>query len=319
LSAGPHKIVAEDWQTFAIGGRLRLGIVEESKIVNERAKDLAAKADVVVLAAGFTAASESEGGDRTFALPYGQDELIRAMADANRKVIVAVTSGGNVDSNAWLEHVPVLLETWYGGQEGGRALAEILLGEVNPGGHLPATFERRAEDNPTFANYYPEPGTKRVVYKEGIFVGYRGYEHNHVKPLFPFGYGLSYTTFKFANLAVSPESAGANPQVSVTFDVTNSGSRKGAEVAQVYVSDDHTKVERPERELKGFERMQLAPGETKHISVMLDARAFAYWSPDTKKWTIDPGKFTVRVGDSVESTPLSGSVELTSEATNSTF
>jgi beta-glucosidase len=319
LSAGPHKIVAEDWQTFAIGGRLRLGIVDERKIVNQRAKDLAAKADAVVLAAGFTAASESEGGDRTFALPYGQDELIRAMADANRKVIVAVTSGGNVDSNAWLEHVPVLLETWYGGQEGGRALAEILLGEVNPGGHLPATFERRAEDNPTFANYYPEPGTKRVVYKEGIFVGYRGYEHNHVKPLFPFGYGLSYTTFKFANLAVSPESAGANPQVTVTFDVTNSGSRKGAEVAQVYVSDDHSKIERPERELKGFERVPLAPGETKHVSVMLDARAFAYWSPDTKKWTIDPGKFTVRVGDSVESTPLSGSVELTAEAVNSNF
>jgi beta-glucosidase len=118
---------------------------------------------------------------------------------------------------------------------------------------------------------------------------------------------------------VSPESAGANPQVTVTFDVTNSGSRKGAEVAQVYVSDDHAKIERPERELKGFERVLLAPGETKHVSVTLDARAFAYWSADTKKWTIDPGKFTVRVGDSVESTPLSGSVELTSEATNSTF
>ena len=152
-------------------------------------------------------------------------------------MIVAVTSGGNVDSNAWLDRVPALLETWYGGQDGGKALAEILLGEVNPSGHLPATFERHAEDNPTFANYYPEPGTKRVVYKEGIFVGYRGYEHNHVKPLFPFGYGLSYTTFKFANLAVSPQSAGANPQVNVTFDVTNTGSRKGAEVAQVYVSD----------------------------------------------------------------------------------
>jgi beta-glucosidase len=190
---------------------------------------------------------------------------------------------------------------------------------VNPSGHLPATFERHAEDNPTFANYYPEPGTKRVVYKEGIFVGYRGYEHNHVKPLFPFGYGLSYTTFKFANLAVSPESAGANPQVTVTFDVTNTGARKGAEVAQVYLSENHAKVERPERELKGFERMELAPGETKHISVMLDARAFAYWNAQAKKWTIDPGKFTVHVGDSVESTPLTGGVELTSQAANSNF
>jgi beta-glucosidase len=215
--------------------------------------------------------------------------------------------------------VPALLETWYGGQDGGRALTEILLGEVNPSGHLPVTFERRVEDNPTFANYYPEPGTKRVVYKEGIFVGYRGYEHNHVKPLFPFGYGLSYTTFKFANLAVSPRSAGANPQVNVTFDVTNTGSRKGAEVAQVYVSEDHAKIERPERELKGFERVLLEPGETKHVSVALDARAFAYWSPEAKKWTVDPGRFTVHVGDSVEDTPLTGSVELTGDVANSNF
>jgi beta-glucosidase len=319
LSAGPHKIVVEEKQNYVVGGKLRFAIVPEEKIVNERAKELAAKADVVVVAAGFDQDSEGEGGDRTFALPYGQDELIRAMADANKKVIVAVTSGGNVDSNAWRDRVPALLETWYGGQDGGRALAEILLGEVNPSGHLPATFERHAEDNPTFANYYPEPGTKRVVYKEGIFVGYRGYEHNHVKPLFPFGYGLSYTTFKFASLAASPESAGANPQVMVTFDVTNTGSRKGAEVAQVYVSDDHAKMERPERELKGFERVELAPGETKHVSVTLDARAFAYWNTSTSKWTIDPGKFTVHVGDSVEDTPLSGSVELTSEAAHSNF
>jgi beta-glucosidase len=319
LTAGPHKVVVEERQDFAVGGKLRFAIVPEAQIVGERAKELAAKADVVVVAAGFDQDSESEAGDRTFALPYGQDELIRSMADANKKVIVAVTSGGNVDSNAWLDRVPVLLETWYAGQEGGRALAEILLGEVNPGGHLPATFERRAEDNPTFANYYPEPGTKRVVYKEGIFVGYRGYEHNHVKPLFPFGYGLSYTTFKFANLAVSPESAGANPQVTVTFDVTNTGARKGAEVAQVYVSPDHAKVERPERELKGFDRVELEPGETKHVAVTLDARAFAYWSAEASKWTIDPGRFTIHVGDSVESTPLTGGVEVTSEAANSTF
>ncbi len=319
LSAGPHKVVVEERQDFPVGGKLRVAIVPEEKIVSERAKELAAKADVVVVAAGFDQDSEGEGGDRTFDLPYGQDALIQAMAAANKKVIVAVTSGGNVDSNAWLDRVPALLETWYGGQDGGQALAEILLGDVNPSGHLPATFERRPQDNPSYAYYYPEPGTKRVVYKEGIFIGYRGYEHNHVKPLFPFGYGLSYTTFKFASLAVSPESAGANPQVTVTFDVTNTGARKGAEVAQVYVSEDHAKVERPERELKGFERVDLTPGETKHLSVVLDARAFAYWNPDTKKWTINPGKFTVRVGESVESTPLSGSVELTSEAANSSF
>ncbi|HEX6772509.1 MAG TPA: glycoside hydrolase family 3 C-terminal domain-containing protein, partial [Acidobacteriaceae bacterium] len=319
LSAGPHKLVVEEKQTFPVGGKLRLAIVSEDTIVSERAKELAAKADVVVVAAGFDQDSEGEGGDRTFTLPYGQDELIQAMVAANKKVIVAVTSGGNVDSSAWLDGVPAVLETWYAGQEGGTALAEILLGQVNPSGHLPATFERRAEDNPAFAYYYPEPGTKRVVYKEGAFVGYRGYEHNHVKPLFPFGYGLSYTTFRFANLAVSPEPAGANPVVNVTFDVTNTGSRAGAEVAQVYLSEEHPKVDRPEKELKGFARVVVGPGETKHVSVTLDARAFAYWSPEGKRWTIDPGRFTVRVGDSVEDTPLTGSVELTAEAANSSF
>lgn len=319
LSAGPHKIVVEEKQTFAVGGKLRLAIVSEEKIVSERAKELAAKADIVVVAAGFDSNSESEAGDRTFTLPYGQDELIRAMAAANKKVVVTVTSGGNVDSNAWLADVPALLETWYGGQAGGQALAEILTGEVNPSGHLPATFERHAEDNPTYNNYYPEPGTKRVIYKEGIFVGYRGYERNHTKPLFPFGYGLSYTTFKFANLVVNPESAGANPQVTVAFDVTNTGSRKGAEVAQVYVSEDHPKVERPERELKGFERVSLEPGETKHVSVVLDARSFAHWSPEAKQWTIDSGRFTIHVGDSVEDTPLTGGLMLTGEAANSNF
>jgi beta-glucosidase len=140
LSAGAHKVVVEARQDFAVGGKLRVAIVEESKIVNERAKELAAKADVVVVAAGFDQDSEGEGGDRTFALPYGQDELIQAMTAANKKVIVAVTSGGNVDSNAWLDRVPAVLETWYGGQDAGKVLAEILLGEVNPSGHLPATF-----------------------------------------------------------------------------------------------------------------------------------------------------------------------------------
>ena len=213
----------------------------------------------------------------------------------------------------------MLLESWYPGQDGGTALAEILLGDVNPSGHLPITFERRAEDNPTYDNYYPEPGTNRVVYKEGIFVGYRGYEHNHVKPLFPFGYGLSYTTFAFSNLKVDPVSSGVNPQVTVSFDLKNTGERAGAQVAQVYVSDDHSRAPQPERELKGFDRVQLATGETKHVSVNLDARAFAWYDVAKKSWVIDPGKFTIHVGDSVDSLPLEGSVELTKDAANTTF
>jgi beta-glucosidase len=319
LSARAHKIVVEDTQNGPIGGHLRLAIVNPATIVSERAKGLAARADVVIVAAGYQTESEGEGGDRTFALPYGQDELIAAMSAANPKTIVTLTSGGNVDSTAWLDKVPALLESWYGGQAGGTALAEILLGVTNPSGHLPATFERRAEDNPTYKNYYPEGDSKNVVYKEGIFVGYRGYEHNHTKPLFPFGFGLSYTTFKFANITVSPESAGSNPEVTVSFDLTNTGDRPGADVAQVYVAPEHSSVPRPVRELKGFERAMLAPGETRHVSVTLDARSFAFYDVAGKKWAIDPGKFMVEVGDSVESLPLKAAVTLTSEAASSTF
>ena len=319
LAAGPHKVIVEAKQGGLFGGQTRFGIAPVSSIVSERAKQMAATADAVVVAAGFDHSSESEGGDRTFSLPFGQDQLIEAMAAANKKTIVTITSGGNVDSEAWLSKVPAVLETWYAGQSGGTALAEILFGDVNPGGHLPATFERGAEDNPTFNNYYPDPGRKEVHYKEGLFVGYRGYEHTHTKPLYPFGYGLSYTTFAFSDLKISPESAGANPQVTVSFNVKNTGSRKGAEVAQVYVSDDHLKAPHAERQLKGFERVELAAGESKTVSVMLNARAFAWYDVAAKHWTIDPGKFTIHVGDNVEATPLHGAVTLAQDAATSTF
>ena len=309
LAAGPHKVVVEESQSGPIGGHLRLAIVDQTRIVHQRAIDLAAKADVVIVSAGFSSESEGEGGDRTFSLPYGQDALIRAMASANPKTIVSITSGGNVDSIGWIDRVPAVLERWYAGQEGGTAFAEILTGKVNPSGHLPATFERKAEDNPTNANYYPEEGTKRVLYKESIFVGYRGYERSNTKPLFPFGYGLSYTSFHFSGLKIVSEFNSADPHVTVFFDVKNTGSRAGAEVAQVYVGEDHASVPRPLHELKGFERVQLAPGETKHLSVSLDPRAFSFYDVTAKAWKIDSGRFTISVGDNVADLPLIGSVD----------
>ena len=320
LTVGMHKVVVESYQNSPIGGKLRFALVPEDSVVNAQAKALAAKADVVIVAAGYQTnkdnESEGEGGDRTFDLPYGQDALIRAMLAANPKTVVAVTSGGNVDSSTWIDRVPVLLETWYGGQSGGRAMAEVVFGDVNPSGHLPATFERREQDNPTFHNYYPQDGGIKVVYKEGIFVGYRGYQHEKIAPLFPFGYGLSYTTFAFGRLSVSP---GTGVGMEVSFDVTNTGTRRGAEVAQVYVGDPHPKVARPIRELKGFERVELAPGETKHLTVPLDARAFAYYDVPAKKWVVDPGKFTVEVGDSVESLPLKETVNVSRDAARAAF
>jgi beta-glucosidase len=312
LAAGPHKVVVEEWQKSPVGGHLIFGIVAEDKVVNKQAVQLAAKADIVLVEAGFQQESESEGGDRTFPLPYGQTELIREMVAANPKVVVAITSGGNVDSTKWIDRVPAVLETWYAGQEGGQALAEILFGDVNPSGHLPATFERKAEDNPTFAHYYPEGDSKRVDYKEGIFVGYRGYEKNKVKPLFPCGYGLSYTTFKFANLKVDQNDAGGEVHGVASFDITNTGPRSGAEVAQLYVTEDHPKVPRPEHELKGFERVELSPGATKHVEIPLEARSFSYYDVAAKRWTIGSKQFTVSVGDSIESLPLKTGITLKS-------
>ena len=310
LTAGPHKVVVEDYQNGPIGGKMRVAIADQRSLVSAKAKTLAAKADVVVIAAGYDNASEGEGGDRTFDLPVGQDELIREIAAANPHTVVAITSGGNVDSSAWLEHIPAYLETWYGGEQGGTALGEILFGAVNPSGHLPATFERRGEDNPTWNNYYPEGDSIRVVYKEGVFVGYRGYEQNGVKPLFPFGYGLSYTTFKYANLAVSPVAGGSGPHYKVSFDVTNTGQRAGATVAQVYVAEAHASVPRPPKELKGFERVVLQAGETKHVSVELDGRAFAFYDVAGKHWKVDAGDFGILVGDSSAETPLTSKVQV---------
>jgi beta-glucosidase len=314
LSAGPHKVVVEDYQSGPIGGKIRVAIADQRTLVSAKAKALAAKADVVVVAAGFDNSSEGEGGDRTFDLPIGQDELIREISAANPKTIVAMTSGGNVDSNTWLDRVPAYLETWYGGQEGGTALAEILFGAVNPSGHLPATFERRIEDNPTFSNYYPEGDSRRVVYKEGVFVGYRGYEHNGTKPLFPFGYGLSYTTFTYSHLKVAPDAGISGLHYTVSFDVKNSGTRAGAAVAQVYVSETHAKVSRPMKELKGFDRVMLKPGETRHVTVPLNGRSFAYYDAGAKKWSVDPGEFGVLVGDSSENTPLKATIALSPTA-----
>jgi beta-glucosidase len=313
LSAGPHKIVVEAFQDLPVGGRLRIGIMDQHKIVSAAAKALAAKADVVIVAAGFDANSESEGSDRTFSLPVGQEELIRELAALNKNTIVTVTSGGNVDPGDWLERVPAYLELWYPGERGGTALAEILFGAVNPSGHLPVTFERRWADNPVHDNYYPESGTNRVVYKESVFVGYRGYEHTHVKPLYPFGYGLSYTTFQYSHIEVKPEGeSSTGARYNVTFDVTNTGHRAGADVAQVYVAEADPKVPRPPKELKGFSRVELAPGETKHVSVSLNPRAFTFYDVTAKHWHADAGKYTVEVGHSSEDVPLHADITLSS-------
>jgi len=286
------------------GARAGFGVLAASEGVGLETKALAAKADAVIVCVGFDPATESEGFDRTFALPGGQDELIRQMASVNKNVIVVLTAGGNADMTKWIDSVPALLHAWYPGQEGGTALAQILFGDYSPSGKLPASFERRWEDNPTYKSYYPVAGEMAVKYSEGVFLGYRGYDKSGVKPMFPFGYGLSYTTFAYKDISVSPAQGGLNQPVKVSFDVTNTGKRQGAEVAELYVGDSHAKVPRPAKELKGFARIELKPGETRRVTIELNRRAFSYYDVDRKDWTAAPGKFEILAGPSSDKLPL---------------
>lgn len=320
LDTAPHRIVLEyRGETGGFGSDMpfvRMGIVREGTWTDRAAEQLAAKADAVVLAVGFDSATETEDWDRSFRLPPGQDDLIRKISAANRSAIVVMTSGGAVDTGRWLDGVPALLQAWYPGQEGGTALAEILFGKVNPSGKLPATFERLWEDNPVHDSYYPEPGANEVFYKEGVFVGYRGYQKSGKKPLFPFGHGLSYTTFKYDNLAINPpsvspsSSAASGTLYEVSFSLSNTGDRAGAAVPQVYVADGHARVPRPPRELKGFAKVMLQPGETRRVSLPLDARAFAYYDVRARRWRADPGTFGILIGSSSDQIELKGTVTL---------
>ena len=317
LDAKAHKVVFEHHTGSGFGPPfVRMGIIPEGSWVDPAAEQLAAKADAVVLTVGFNPQSEAEGWDRTFELPPGQNELIEKIAAKNKNTIVVITSGGGVDMTPWIDKVAGVIEAWYPGQEGGRALTEILFGDVNPSGHLPATFERKWQENPVYSNYYPAKGTNRVVYKEGIFVGYRGYEHNGTRPLFPFGYGLSYTRFKYSNLKVDERG--------VSFDVTNAGARTGDAVAEIYIAPPKTNMlgtmgqaaARPSKELKGFSRVKLQPGETKTVTVPLNTRSFAYYDVNGKQWRADKGTYEVLVGSSSEQIELNGKIELAQDLTD---
>ena len=287
------------------------GVARAQDFVGKETKALAVKADAVVICVGFDPSTESEGSDRTFQLPGGQDELIRQISGVNKNVIVVLTAGGNVDMTAWIDSVPVLLHAWYPGQEGGRALAQLLFGEYSPSGKLPASFERRWEDNATYHSYYPENGEKRVKYSEGVFLGYRHFDRSETKPLFAFGYGLSYTTFDYNTLSITPGSANVSEPVEVSFTVKNTGPREAAEIAELYVGDTHASVPRPVKELKGFARIDLKPGEARRVTLSLDRRAFSFYDVNRKDWNAEPGDFTILVGSASNDIRLRGTFTLT--------
>jgi beta-glucosidase len=317
LSAGTHKVVFEQLSAGGYGhSDIRVGIVADNAWVSDYAKKLAAQADVVVLALGFDPQTETEGADRSFDLPLGQQHLIREISAINKNVVVVLNSGGSVDVARWLENVPALLQTWYPGEEGGDALASLLFGDMSPSGRLPISWERRIEDNPSIASYYPTAATvgsaqPDIAYNDGVWVGYRGYDHNHTPPLFPFGFGLSYATFEYSNLSVKPAADPTGRTLfTVGFDVKNASTRDAAEVAQLYVAPPAGQIERPEKELKGFARLELKPGETRHVELPLNPRAFTYFDVAGKQWHADAGQYTVRVGHSSADTPLHSTATL---------
>jgi beta-glucosidase len=204
-----------------------------------------------------------------------------------------------VEMDAWLDKVPALLQAWYPGMEGGNALARVLFGDVNPSGKLPATFPKKLSDSPASAfGAYAYPGTNgTVTYAEGLLVGYRWYDAKHIEPQFPFGFGLSYTTFKYSNLKLIP-AAGTNKIVTARFEIENTGNVAGAEVAQLYVHEKNPGLPRPEKELKGFQKIFLQPGEKQTVSILLTRSAFAYYDPAQKGWVAQPDNFEIQIGGS---------------------
>lgn len=265
-------------------------------------------ADVAIVFAGLSAAFEGEGFDRKeLELPANQEAVIRAVAAANKRTIVVLNHGSPVLIENWLREVPGVIEAWYGGQEGGEAIAEALLGEINPSGRLPVTFLRKWKDSPAHDTY---PGADGVAaYREGIFVGYRHYDARKLPVTFPFGHGLSYTSFRYDGLQVAPV-ADAAGTFQVSFDLRNTGKRAGAEVVQLYLGERAPALPRPPKELKGLQKIVLSPGEAKRVTFAVDRAALSYWDPAKKGWTARPGTFDVLVGSSSRDVRLKGQLRL---------
>ena len=289
---------------------LRLGVLDPQPVDGiERAVKLAAESDVALIFAGMSGEWDSEGFDRPdLELPRAQNELIRQVAAANPNTVVVLNTGSAV-TMPWLDQVAAVLHAGYPGQEAGNAIADVLFGDVNPSGKLSQTYPVRLEDTPSYLNFPGENGN--VLYGERIFVGYRHYDTRKIEPLFPFGYGLSYTTFAYENLRLSTTSLSAGEALRVSVDVVNTGARAGQEIVQVYVRDREARLTRPDKELKAFAKVALEPGERKTVTLVLAREAFAFFDDKARQWTAEDGEFDVLVGASSRDIRAAARVELT--------
>ncbi len=281
----------------------------------ENAVTLAKKSDVVVLCVGLNKEMEGEAIDRDqLGLPENQLELIAQVLRANKNTVIVLNGGTPITMNEWLDDAPAVLEALYPGQEGGTALAGILFGEVNPSGRLPMTFPKRFEDTPVYGTY---PGEKKVAeYKEGIFVGYRHFDEQNIEPLFPFGFGLSYTTFAYSNLEITPARMKQNDTVTVRVTIKNTGEVAGEEVVQLYIHDVEASVKREKKSLKGFERVRLEPGQSTTARFTLDKSHLSFYDIVNKQWVAEPGQFKILVGSSSRDIRLESDLELKQKPVN---
>ncbi|KIW55728.1 hypothetical protein, variant [Exophiala xenobiotica] len=287
---------------FGAGG-LRIGLERKAEIETEieRAVRIAKQAEQVVLCAGLNKDWESEGYDRQHMdLPPGSDDLIKAVLAANPNTAIVIQSGTPV-AMPWLKEAPALLQAWYGGNETGNAIADVVFGKTNPSGKLPLSFPVRNEDNPAFLNYKSE--RNRAIYGEDVYVGYRFYEKTKKEVAFPFGHGLSYTTFYIKDLSIEDDEA----NIVITASVTNTGNVDGAQVVQAYVSQQNPSVNRPPKELKGFAKVFVKAGAIEKVKILMSKKyAASFWDEARDSWTMEKGAYDVLVGDSSSSTPLQG-------------
>lgn len=306
LVAGQRYDVLIEWRKTRVSGNMKFGWRFDDAHVQglDECVALARRADAAVVCVGFDAVTESEGYDRQFRLPETLERLITEVARVQSRTIVVLTAGGNVDMGGWIDRVPAVLHAWYPGQAGGRAIAEVLLGHVNPSGRLPATFEARLEDRSSFSSYHDDDGDGRVALSDGIFGGYRHFDRSGVAPRFPFGFGLSYTSFSYGALELRRGVLEPGQGLELSLSLKNVGERAGAEVVQAYVSELAPIVPRPVKELAGFRKVWLEPGEERRVALGIAPRAFQFYDVATGAFTYRAGQFEVRVGPNAGELPL---------------
>ena len=307
LEAGkPYKIKVEYYEEIG-GAAIRLGWYYHDPKLIEEAVALAKKSDAVVICAGIDRFWEAEGADRTdFELPLVQNELIKAVSAVNPNVIVVLNNGGPLNVKPWINNVSALVEAWFTGNEGGNAIADVLFGAYNPSGKLPFSYvQNKSEYPPAFDNYLNRD--KKAEYKEGIYVGYRYHDKNNTQLMFPFGFGLSYTTFEYSNLRIEKVS---DKKYIAHFDVKNTGKVDGTEIAQLYVSEVKPSIDRPVKELKGFQKILIRKNETKTFDIPLNADQLGFFDPTEKAWKLNNGKYMIQIGSSSVDMKLKGEIEL---------